>query len=57
MVLSGKIFASGNSPFHVDSKYVGSFWKTGQPEQKTGFRDPGHENWQKNMSGGGRTTW
>ena len=43
--LSGKIFASGNSPEYIDSKYV----LFGKPDnrEKTGFGSPGHKNYSK----------
>ena len=43
-ILSGKIFASGNSPYHVDSKYI-LFEK---PDYRTKNRIPG--SWDMKIS-------
>ena len=48
LILSGKTFASGNSPLHVDSKYV-LFEK---PDYRTKNRDPGHKNGHKSCLDG-----
>ena len=48
--LSGKIFVCRNSPHHVGSKYI--LFEKPDNRKKTGFQDPGYENWHKSCQNG-----